>query len=193
MITNGFDYEDLPPIKYQRTSEKFIISHIGTLGWSRNPSNLWKSLEEISRKNIEFSNKLEIRLIGNVDERIFKEIGKYKLTKYLNYIPYVNHKEAILEQKKANLLLLVINNTPNAKGILTGKFFEYLSSKTPILCIGPKDGDIAKIINETDAGIIKGYHDNITIKDLKNTSSNTTELIKKYSREELTNKLIKVL
>ena len=53
IITNGFDYDDLSNSAPKEDHEKFIISHIGTLGWSRNPSNLWDSLEEIVKRNIE--------------------------------------------------------------------------------------------------------------------------------------------
>jgi glycosyltransferase involved in cell wall biosynthesis len=194
VITNGFDLDDIKSISFnEKSKDKFTISHIGTLGWSRNPQNLWKSLELIIKSNEEFSKKLEIKLIGNVDPRIFKEIEKFKLKKYLTYIPYINHTEAIIEQKKANLLLLLINNTPNAKGILTGKFFEYLSSKIPILCIGPKDGDIAEIIKETNSGIVKDYQEEIYLKDFDIKTSVSEREIYKYSRESLTEDLIKLL
>ena len=35
-----------------------------------------------------------------------------------------------------------------------GKLFEYLAAKNPIVCIGPKNGDAAKIIKQCNAGAI---------------------------------------
>ncbi len=53
----------------------------------------------------------------------------------------------------------MVNNTPNAKGIITGKVFEYIASGRPILVIGPKDGDLSDIINKTNSGIVCNYND----------------------------------
>ena len=55
-------------------------------------------------------------------------------------------------QKNADLLLLVIPNIENSEGILTGKIFEYLASGNPIIGLGPKNGDAAKIIDQCKAG-----------------------------------------
>ncbi len=38
------------------------------------------------------------------------------------------------------------------KGILTGKLFEYLAAENPILCIGPKRGNAAAIIEKCMSG-----------------------------------------
>ena len=53
---------------------------------------------------------------------------------------------------------------PSAKGIITGKIFEYLVSERPILAIGPKDGDLAKILSETNAGVIVDFEDEKVLK-----------------------------
>ncbi|MFT5667858.1 MAG: hypothetical protein ACI9DK_002058, partial [Vicingaceae bacterium] len=37
-------------------------------------------------------------------------------------------------------------------GIATGKFFEYLASQNPIVCLGPKQGDVVDILKATAAG-----------------------------------------
>jgi hypothetical protein len=47
---------------------------------------------------------------------------------------------------------LVIPEVENNKGILTGKLFEYLNTRKPIIGLGPEDGDAAAIINECNAG-----------------------------------------
>ena len=75
------------------------------------------------------------------------------------------HQEVLPYLKKSQVLLLPINNTPNSKGVLPGKLYEYLGAQRPILCIGPKNSDAAKILSTT-----KGYlHDYQDYKGLKTT------------------------
>jgi len=105
-------------------------------------------------------------------------------------------------QQQSQVLLLVLNNTPNAKGVLTGKIFEYLLAKRPILCIGPEDGDAAAIINQTQAGFVAGFNDvNRTkqiVKDLynkfkENNLNIQAQNIDQFSRKNLTKQLALVL
>ena len=62
--------------------------------------------------------------------------------------------------------MLLINNTPNSNGILTGKFYEYMASKRPTLAIGPTKSDIAKLLEETGAGKIVDFEDVETAKSV---------------------------
>ncbi len=91
----------------------------------------------------------------------------------------------------------MLNNTPNAKGIITGKVFEYIASKRPILVVGPEDGDLSTIINTTKSGIVCGFDD---VKKLKLTLLRlyNNEIIFEpnpaaYSRKSLTKKLSEIL
>lgn len=197
VITNGFDEEDLPIIEVAK-DELFSIAHIGVLNPSRNPYILWKALSELVEENEDFAKRLQLKLVGKVDFSVKEDLRKLNLLPYLNYIPYLNHDEAILEQKKSHLLLLLVNNTPNSKGILTGKLFEYLSVKTPILGIGPMDGDAAIVLNESKAGKMVDYDDLAGMKKyLLDQCFNAEALpetdIYKYSRRELTNQLVKIM
>jgi hypothetical protein len=94
----------------------------------------------------------------------------------------------------------LIPDTPENKGILTGKLFEYLGSKKPIIGIGPQNGDAAKIISECNAGKMISFED---VKELSKylnflyeqwesnqlpISNKNTE---KYSRRTLTGLLAK--
>ena len=68
------------------------------------------------------------------------------------FIPTVPHSEINQYQKQADLLFLAIPNVSFAKGILTGKLFEYLGTHHKILAIGPEDGDIADVLASCNAG-----------------------------------------
>jgi hypothetical protein len=46
-----------------------------------------------------------------------------------------------------------------------GKLFEYIGSKRPILCVGTKKGDAARIITETKAGKVFDYDEKELLKN----------------------------
>jgi len=157
-IPNGFDPDDIPN-KNVLLDTKFSISHIGSIVPSRNPDNLWQVLSGLVSENSGFAGDLEIKLIGSSDLSVYRSIEKAGLGGYLNSVDYLPHKDAVESLTRSQVLLLLINQTPNAKGILTGKFFEYMSSGRPILAIGPVDGEVAGILNETRTGQIVGFND----------------------------------
>ncbi len=158
VITNGFDASDFQD-KEVDLDKKFTIVHIGSMPRSRNPVSLWKALSKLVENNADFRNDLEIKLVGKCDFQVYQSISDFGLSNYVKRVDYVAHSALGNIQKSAQVLLLVINNTQNAKGILTGKFFEYLAAKRPILAIGPPDGDVAKILEETHAGEIVDFND----------------------------------
>lgn len=199
ILTNGFDTDDFKIPEDISLDKEFSIAHIGTLVPARNPSILWQALELLIKENHPLKNNLKIKLIGKVDFSVIEELKKRDLFRFANIIDYIPHKEAIIEQCKSIILLLIINNTPNSKGILTGKVFEYLSSERPIMCIGPEDGDIAGLIDITGNSVCIGYdniqkmkislmqyYDQFINDNLPKSNGN----ILKYSRENLTKNLV---
>jgi hypothetical protein len=192
-ITNGYDEE--PLIADQRNIDKFSLLHLGSMPKSRNPLGLWQILSDLIRNNELFASRLEIRLIGKVDFTVAESIELHGLQNYVVQQEYVPHTQTFSLLSRASVLLLCINNTPNAKGILTNKFFEYLSTQRPILALGPADGDVSAILAETGAGRIFEYNDTaglksqiLTLFELYSQQSLTTDRrdITKYSRKNLT-------
>lgn len=198
VITNGFDTDDL---NFERPAKdaKFSIAHIGTLVKDRNPEVLWKVLAHLVKVNSEFKNKLEIKLVGKVDIHVKEQIEVFGLSGFVHKIDYLPHAEVMQEQAKSAVLLLLVNNTKNAKGILTGKFFEYMAAGSPILAIGPADGDLADMLRDTNTGLISGFDDETILERnilayFNGTvpASNPSE-INKFSRKELTKTLCDLL
>ena len=202
LITNGFDTEDMY-LKDVVRDTKFSISHIGTLPPSLNLKGLWQALADLSETLPDFRNNLEIKLIGKVDNSITDDITTFNLANQFTGIEYVTHDKAALLMKQSAILLLAINkDSPNAKGILTGKFFEYLASGRPIFAIGPPDGDLSAILEASEAGYISEYNDLEGIKKtvlmlyekyLSNDLNHCPKGIEKYSRRNLTSELAGVL
>lgn len=200
IITNGFDGSDLKTEEIQ-LDKNFTITHVGLMNADRNPKVFWKVISEICNTNESFLNDLEIKLIGKVAVEVDTSIKQYKLKK-VKKITYRLHEEVQKYQLQSQVLLLAVNNVPSAKGILTGKVFEYLQAKRPILAIGPTDGDLAAVLKETNSGIIINFNDAIKLKETilnlyqeykKANLVVASKNIEKYHRKALTEKLSKII
>lgn len=152
VVTNGYDPEDFINLSDNSRSEKFVLCHIGSLNKDRNPINLWKALSMLTKEDECFRSNLKISFIGQTDYSVFESIKVFGLENFTEKIDYLPHQLAMERALRATVLLLPLNNTPNVDGIIPGKLFEYIASSRPILCIGPENGDSAKIIQECDAG-----------------------------------------
>lgn len=199
VITNGFD--EIKPIAIE-LDKKFTLSHIGSLLSERNPINLWLALAELTNENNDFATYFQLNLAGVVSESIIKSIKQHGLSNYLNTLGYISHAEAIQLQHKTQLLLLIEINSEITKAIIPGKLFEYLQAKRPILGVGPKNADLAKIIKETQSGTFFHYNEKEKIKaqiltyfeDFKQHKLNITpNNINQYTRQSLTQKLANLI
>lgn len=200
VITNGYDTENESEDRAE-LDDKFSITHIGLMNADRNPKILWKVLAEIALENKEFANDLQLKLIGKVAKEVEEELDKYQFSN-VERIGYVPHKEVKKYQCKSQVLLLAVNKVPSAKMIITGKIFEYLQAKRPILAIGPRDGDLAEILEQTNSGTIVDFEDKKTLKtivlELYNAYKNASlevesKNVEQYHRKNLTEQLQKVI
>lgn len=198
VITNGYDKSDFA--EHVALDAAFTISHIGSLNKDRNCVHFWEALDALCKENPEFKQKLELRLIGKTDysARHYLQGTSIPVT-YINYLP---HNEVTRYAAASRVLLLSLNNAPNAEGILTGKLFEYLAAKRPIVCIGPPQGGCAQVIKETHAGVTLHFDDiqgmKMQLLDFFQRYQSGTDVlnshtIEAYSREALTGRMAAVL
>lgn len=201
-ITNGFDEEDLKEISQNNTSEinktHIVLTYAGLIPSNRNPHVLWNALFDLKKEN-KIPDNFKIQLIGKTDASITEHIRSMQLESLIEQKEYLPHQEVLKLEHYADALLLIVNNSVNSKGILTGKLFEYLALQKPIIAICPTDGDAAKIIYETNSGVVVDYNDTGKMKDVliklfhHQLPVPDKEKIQQYSRQSLTKELIKII
>lgn len=201
VIHNGYDHEEMPPAK-PPNNEKFRIIHTGNISRTKNQPFFWQTIRNLLDDNPELKNVLEIVLAGTMDYSVDANIREYSLESFVHKTGYLPHADILQLQQTASLLLLMISNTQHAKGVLTGKLFEYLASQKPIITIAPADSDLAKEIRECKAGKVVDFENKESLyKTIEQYYSDfregklqsESEGFEKFSRMELTNKLVDVL
>jgi len=143
VITNGYDPADVPSPP-EPVDEAYSLVHVGSLTATRDAPELWKALKQLCDADPEFARKLVLRFVGPVDRTVMDSIEAAGLGGRVERIGSVPHAEAMRHMQRARVLLLLLNDTPNAKGILTSKLFEYLSVGRPILAVG--GGDVERVL-----------------------------------------------
>ncbi len=198
VIPNGYDDEDFKNLLYKPDST-FKIVHTGNMQEHQNPLVLWKSLKKIVSEKPEFMNFIRVKLIGYVHPQILDNIREYGLENLVEIQSFRPHREILPLIKSAELLLLVVPQVKNNKGIVTGKLFEYLGANRPVLLIGPKNCDAAEIVKPLEGCGIFDYEEELQLRSflLKMIKRWEKRKIyydnygksKKFSRAELTKNL----
>lgn len=161
VVYNGFDESDIVPTNDAVASDKFTLTYLGVLFKVRNPESLWQALGELLAEDPIFAEKLQVKLIGQVDKEVMQTIANNGLQSHVVVSPYIPHDQVAgaLHQSSVLLLPLMPDTETDTLGLIPAKLFEYLASGRPILCIGPTNGDTATILNEAQAGVTVEFRD----------------------------------
>nr|WP_238749152.1 hypothetical protein [Neolewinella maritima] len=147
----GYDPEDFSGLE-RNPHRKFTLTHLGIMGYDRHPEVLFAAITQLNRDVPEFAHDFELRLYGQVDHRVRASLAAYGLLPQVSFCGNVDRRVALQETVDSHVLLLLLNQQPNARGRIPGKLFEYLAARNPVLNIGPVDSDVADILTETGCG-----------------------------------------
>lgn len=153
VIKNGFNPDDacydLPML-----SDKFTITYTGGLyNGKRDPKLLFEALGYLLSEGIIDPDRVEVRFFGSQDPWLFEEIRQYHLENIVKICGPVPRSVALQKQRESQLLLLLLWDNPQDQGVYTGKVFEYLAARRPILAVGGPDNCVVEgLLRETGAG-----------------------------------------
>ena len=199
LVTNGYDESDYAEAVVPEKG--FNVVHTGLLTAEGNPVELWKILGDKCREDADFAASFRLTLAGKTEETVLESIRKAGLGDYLTDLGYIDHNKAVMQQRKASVLILPIREEPETKAILPGKLFEYLAARRPVLGVGTGEGAMAEVLKETGAGQIFDWDDRAGISDYvehlwsafkSGEVMTTTADIEKYSRRMTTRKMVEI-
>ncbi|WP_143961765.1 glycosyltransferase family 4 protein [Litoribacter populi] len=199
LITNGFDQTDLPRgfTTAPAISKGLKIVYTGIIDAIRDPLPFLKALRAAFDGS---AIPVELTLVGKVSDKVvhFVESDDWLAT-HVHLAGYVSHEEVFEYYEKANLLLLILTKTKNAKGNIPGKIFEYMATGRPVIAIGDPNGDSAQILEAAKAGMVFSHEE---VKDIESFLIKFAQgdidiqaggEVKKYDRKELTHQLAGLL
>jgi len=152
-IPNGFDPEQVNP--GTSVTKKFSITYTGTLyEGQRDPDPLFKMLKTLFEEKKIDPTKIEVNFFGNRENWLIQDVKRYQLENLVHIHGPISREESIQRQRESQILLLLTWNNPVEKGVYTGKLFDYLAARRPILSMGYAEGGVVKeLLEQTHAGV----------------------------------------
>ncbi len=201
IIPHGYDREDFEKAEpLPRNDKKLWLTYSGIFYENITPYYLLQAFKKLSVERPDIAQNIELHFVGHLGKRNKKLISKLGLGDFVRDYGYIDHAEAMRKIISSDVLWMMIGNTINADTISTGKLFEYIGSKKPILGCVP-EGTAQTTLKEYGASFITKTDDIeeikqalIKIHDLhknKNLPVPGDDYVKKHDREFLTEQLVK--
>jgi glycosyltransferase involved in cell wall biosynthesis len=143
-LPNGYDPDAFATFRPSRHSTgRIVVTFVGTV---YKASSARYFLDAVDRLPTGLRERFETRFIGRVadDEKVFLQDRK-SAVRDLGFLPQA---EAFRHMQETDYLLVTMTDAAS----LTGKIFEYLATRKPILAFARPGGEIDKILVETKGG-----------------------------------------
>jgi len=165
-VFNGFDQETyVCSESATEKKDKLKICYTGALyNGMRDISPLFSAILNV-KKQKEFD--VRVMYAGADSEFVKEQAKKYDLEDIVEDFGLLSRKEAIKLQQSADLFLVITWNTKKEQGILTGKFYESLVAKKPIIALvagNEPNSELKKMIETYSLGVC---YEQATYKDSK--------------------------
>ena len=200
-ITNGFDSDDFSDIvkRPRKTNKKFTIVYTGSIYRAyQNPVPLFEALKNLKDKKMITKNDLKIVFAGSPSTNMTEIADSFGISDFFSYSGFLPREEVLKMQYDADAVLFLEYNSPEVKGILTGKLFEYLYLAREIWAIGIETKSTAgKLLKESNTGICFGIDSLKIEKYITNALHSERKehkkkwnIINRYSRKTLAMKIL---
>ncbi len=150
-ITNGFD-----PIAYQsppKLVDRFTITYTGQIYPAQHPSILFDAVAQLLAESVIDPSRFVIRFFGPKSPPLQHYANLPNLRSIIE-LPGVLPFESIAPRQMESHLLLLLNwGNPRGNGCYSGKVFEYLGAKRPIIAVGGTGNDVVNtLLKKTKSG-----------------------------------------
>jgi glycosyltransferase involved in cell wall biosynthesis len=160
-INNGFDPHEMSNGKADLTS-KFTITYTGQIYTKQDPSKILLALKDLISHGVIDPKDVDARFYGPKNRILGKKIEQRQLSAIVRQHGITPRKVCFEKQRESQVLLLFKWEDQRERGWHSGKIFEYLAARRPILATGGASDVITELLNETNAG-----GDAHTVEDVK--------------------------
>ncbi len=163
ILSQGFDQQDFQHRRRTRPSSaplRFLYS--GTFYYNRTPEPFLRALRQILDAQPGIGREIEAHFVGSAreeDQKLVSDLGLEEMVTMHGYLP---HRDAVQHLVDADVLWMTIGHGRGEDMMSTGKLYEYLGARKPILACIP-DGAARQVLQKSGAAFFARPDDSNSI------------------------------
>jgi glycosyltransferase involved in cell wall biosynthesis len=152
-VPNAFSAEEWRDVPFTR-SDRCVFAYAGQLhSGRRDPTLLFETVSAMLADGSLAPEALRIDFYGASGEWLDDLVSRCGLRQIVRLHGRIAREQILQLERAADALLLFLWNDPDERGTYTGKLFEYLGARRPIIASGgPRESVIDDVLARTGAG-----------------------------------------
>ncbi|MEO6866923.1 MAG: glycosyltransferase [Gaiellales bacterium] len=135
-----------------RDAGSFVIAYTGNFFGRQSAMSFILGLDRALQLEPQLADDLLVRLIGGLKPVELAAIAeRTALQQLVEHVGFLRHDDVLAHQKAADLLMLYVAPGAGSQGVFTGKVFEYIAARRPVLALAPADNVAAQLLAEVGA------------------------------------------
>lgn len=143
-VRNGFEPSEFEGLnRWKPTAGPLRIVYCGEIyEGKRDPSPLFEAISRLGLTEADIS----VEFYGNTVGQVRSIARRFDVESVVKVRPAVPHRQSLEIQSAADVLLLLLWDSPDERGVYSGKLFEYIGARRPVLLIGYGSGVAADLV-----------------------------------------------
>jgi len=151
VLENGMEPADIARGRARmdgfRDTGRFVVAYTGNFFGRQSPAVFLEAVERFVDAHPDARGDLIVRFVGGLKPVDRARIdGAPTLAAVVEHIPFLRHDDVLAQQAAADLLFLYVAPGRGSAGVYTGKVFEYVASRRPVLAQAPAGNVAASLL-----------------------------------------------
>lgn len=154
VVPQGYDAADFEDAAEMGASDdRFRLVYTGVFYHAQRPDTFLQGLGRLLHRRPELRDRIAASFVGLLPTDAVAEVERLELRDVVRHEGYVEHDAVVSHLRRADVLWMTVGRQPGEEQISTGKLFEYMGSRKPVLGLVPP-GAAADTLRAYGAGLV---------------------------------------
>lgn len=138
VISQGFDPDDFSGHPDEPREKRFRLLYAGVFYDAQRPDTMLHAVARFLAAEPAARSALELSFVGMLPRDATRLVQDLAIADVVRDEGYLPHDRVVRRMSQSSVLWMTIGRRPGSEGISTGKLFEYIGARKPILALVPE-------------------------------------------------------
>jgi glycosyltransferase involved in cell wall biosynthesis len=160
VVENGFERPEVDRAASRaegfRDPDRFVVAYTGNFFGRQSAASFLAAVEQALEREPALGDDLLLRFVGGLKPAERARLDALVERGVAEHEPFLRHDDVLAHQRAADLLFLYVAPGVGSRGVFTGKVFEYVAARRPVLALAPVDNVASELLALAGATSARG-------------------------------------